>query len=148
MLFDYGEENNLNLKAIIVLGRMRISMDAVLGKSIQATGLTIGQFGVLEALYHKGPLTVNQIIEKTLSSSGNMGVVIENLIKNGMIIKRVAPDDKRSRIIEISEKGKQLIKGFFPDHIIAIERCLSGLSTEEKRQLILLAKKLGKNTAV
>jgi MarR family 2-MHQ and catechol resistance regulon transcriptional repressor len=44
--------------------------------------LTISQFGVLEALYHKGPLCQRDIASKILKSTGNITLVIVNLEKS------------------------------------------------------------------
>ena len=74
-------EKEINLKLVIVLGRLMKSMEQALAPRIIKAGITITQFGVLESLYYKGPLAVNEIIRITLSSSGNMGVVISNIEK-------------------------------------------------------------------
>lgn len=38
-------------------------------------GLTTSQFGVLVALYHKGSLSVGEVQEKILSTSGTIPVI-------------------------------------------------------------------------
>lgn len=148
MIVDYGLENNLNLKTLIVIGRMVKSIDAVLSPNIAETGLTQGQFGVLEALYHKGELTVNQVLDKTLSTSGNITVIIDNLIKMGLVEKKVSPKDKRSRLLNATENGKRVIHDFFPSHLEVLNKAMSGLNDEEQVQLIHLAKKLGTSIGV
>lgn len=103
------------------------------------------QFAVLEALFHKGPLTVNEIIETTLSSSGNMGVVIRNLEKAGFVKKAVSEQDRRSRKVSLTDKGEELIAALFPEHVKDIMRAFKGLDISEKSALIELVKKLGKS---
>ena len=138
-------EKEINLKLIIVLGRMTKSMEKALTPEINNSGITMTQFAVLEALYHKGPLTVNEIIETTLSSSGNMGVVIRNLEKSGFVKKAVSEQDKRSRKISLTDKGEELIAALFPEHVKDIMRAFKGLDISEKSALIELVKKLGKS---
>lgn len=104
----YGELNDLNLKAIIALSRCIQSVNKRELKIIKEGGLTYSQFGVLEVLYHKGDLRVSEILEKTLSTGGNMTVVIDNLAKDNLIERRPDPKDRRASLISISEKGKNL----------------------------------------
>lgn len=63
---------------------------------MKAGGLTSSQFAVLEALYNKGDLKICEIIEKILTTSGNITVVIKNLEKEEFISKYPDPEDKRS----------------------------------------------------
>ena len=53
--------------------------------SMSAADLTVSQFGVLEALHHKGPLCQRDIAAKILKSSGNITMVIDNLEKRGLV---------------------------------------------------------------
>ncbi len=62
----------------------RVSSNVALG------GLTISQFGVLEALLHLGPLSQTMIGGKLLKSGGNITLVIDNLEKDGFV--RRQPD--------------------------------------------------------
>lgn len=140
---NYDDETTLNLKLMVVLGKLNKALFGALTPDIAANGMTPTQFGVLEALYHKGPLTINEIIEKTLSSSGNMGVVINNLEKSGLVIKKVSQEDKRCRKVHLTAYGEDLISTYFPKHIKTLNGTFSNLSTEEKKQLRELMKKLG-----
>ncbi len=74
---SYGKESDTNLKLIIGLARSSNNIRRSESDIIRNSGLTFPQFGVLEVLYHKGDLRVCQIIEKTLSTGGNMTVVIQ-----------------------------------------------------------------------
>lgn len=60
-------------------------------RTIKQVGLTAAQFGVLEILYHKGNLRIGEILEGTLSTGGNMTVVIENLEKTGFVVRYPDP---------------------------------------------------------
>ena len=101
----YSEEEEINLKLIIGLSRTMQSITKKQSRFINEKSLTLPQFGVLEVLYHKGPLCINDIIEKTLSTSGNMTVVIENLRKDKYIEKK-----KLETIIGTSFQTKKITK--------------------------------------
>lgn len=139
---DYGELNNLNLKTIIALRRCIQSIDKKEITLIKEGGLTLSQFGVLEVLYHKGDLRISEIIKKTLSTGGNMTVVIDNLEKESLVTRYKDPSDRRAFLISITQKGKNLIESIFPKHLENINEILSELSMQDKNILIYLLKKI------
>ncbi|WP_017416400.1 MarR family winged helix-turn-helix transcriptional regulator [Clostridium tunisiense] len=138
----YGELSDLNLKTLIALSRTTNNVHKREYKTIKEGGLTVSQFSVLEVLYHKGDLKVAEIIDKTLSTGGNMTVVIENLVKDGLVTRYKDHEDKRINFISITEKGKDIIDEIFPKHIENINEIFSSLTIEEKQSLIGLLKKL------
>ncbi len=139
---SYGKENDLNLKTVIALNRSFQSVRKRELKTIKKGGLTLAQFGVLEVLYHKGDLRICDIIEKTLSTGGNMTVVIDNLLKDGFVVRHPDPNDGRASLIGISNKGIGIIEEIFPEHVENIGAILSPLTSEEKQLLIDLLKKV------
>lgn len=142
---SYGYLNDLNLKLLITMSRAMTEINKAQASVITQNGLTLGQFAVLEVLYHKGELCINDIIKKILSTSGNVTVVIENLIKEGYITKQKDPLDKRVSLINITMKGRELIEKIFPMHLDNLEEIFHVLTDEEKIKMIELSKKLGKS---
>ncbi|MFC1657511.1 MarR family winged helix-turn-helix transcriptional regulator [Candidatus Moduliflexota bacterium] len=132
-------------KLVVVMGRSFHSLEKALFKHVRSMGLTPTQFIVLEMLYHKGPLTVNEIIETSFSSSGNIGFVVKNLLKAGLVDKQIDTQDRRVRKIRLTETGRARIKDYYPEHLKEIEQCFRGVTTEEKKVLILLLSKLKKS---
>lgn len=139
---NYGNETNLNLKLIIGLNRSILYLRRNEAELIRTVGLTMAQFGVLEVLYHKGPLRVCQISEKTLSTGGNTTVVINNLMKEGLISRQRDAEDNRAFLVTLTSKGHELIDELFPKHLVNVDKEFQHLSIEEKEQLLMLLKKL------
>lgn len=139
----YGEENDLNLKVVIGLSRANQAIQKRSAVTFKEGGLTTAQFAVLEALYHKGTLTIQEIINSILSTGGNMTVVINNLEKEKLIERHINPEDKRSSLIEITDKGKRIIEEIFPNHLQGLKEEFQVLTKEEKQTLITILKKLG-----
>ena len=135
------EENKLDLSTLVVFTRAEHTIHRKEYQTIKESGLTPAQFGVLEALYNKGDLRINELIEKILTTSGNITVVIKNLEKEGFIRKNIDPEDKRSCIISLTDKGKDRIEAILPKHIDNIRDIFAILSDEEKRVLKNILKK-------
>lgn len=104
--------------------------------------LTVSQFGILEALYHLGPMSQKELAAKILKSPGNITTIINNLVKNEFVSRRISPEDKRFYSIELTAGGRQLIEEIFPYHADVIKERFSILSESEQRTLGKLLKKL------
>ena len=126
------KDSKLNLTTLIAFTRAEHKIHNLEYKTIKESGLTISQFGVLEVLYNKGNLRIGEIMEKILTTSGNITVVIKNLEKDGFIKKISDPLDKRSTIISITDKGIKVIEEILPDHIKNINNIFDVLTEEEK----------------
>jgi MarR family 2-MHQ and catechol resistance regulon transcriptional repressor len=132
------------LNAFINLAR---AFDSVLGRitpELEAQGLTTGQFGVLEALLHLGPMCQHALAQKLLRSGGNITLVIDNLEKHGWVRRERQKDDRRMIVIHLTQPGRRLIERVFPEHAAAIERELSSLAPREQEDLRRLCRKLGR----
>ena len=110
---------------------------------LSAPKLTISQFGVLEALYHKGPLCQRDIAAKILKSTGNITLVIDNLEKQGLVRRERDTEDRRYLTIHLTETGSTLIVKVFADVEASIVTEMASLTESEQELLGNLCKKLG-----
>lgn len=141
-VISYDEESQLNLKLVIAFSRSALRLHRSTQRLVGEHHLTLPQFGVLEALYHLGDLRISEIIEKTLSTSGNMTVVVRNLEQEGLVHRLQDTSDKRAFRIEITEKGRKIIADLFPEHLMQLSQNLERLHMDEKQELLRLMKKL------
>jgi len=112
-------------------------------RPMTAADLTISQFGVLEALLHKGPLCQRDIAAKILKSSGNMTMVIDNLEKRGLVRRERDSEDRRYLTVHLTAAGSALIAKVFVDVAAAIVAEMGSLTAIEQEKLGRLCKKLG-----
>jgi MarR family 2-MHQ and catechol resistance regulon transcriptional repressor len=112
-------------------------------QSIANTGLCLTDFAALEALLHKGPLTISEIQEKVRLASGSMTAAVDRLEKLGLVVRKSSPTDRRARVVELTAKGKRLAASSFERHAMDIEALMSALSDREMEQLYGSLKKLG-----
>lgn len=131
------------LDAFIKLMRATESINNRLNRYHAEADITVSQFGVLEALYHLGPLNQKALGEKLLKSGGNITMVIDNLEKSGWVERRQDPSDRRSMLINLTPEGKKFIADYFPKHLDRIMEEFEVLSDEELEELARICKKLG-----
>ena len=109
--------------------------------------LTMSQFGVLEALYHLGPMCQNELGHKILKSSGNMTLVIDNLEKKNLVKRTRSTEDRRMVMVSLTRDGEELMERILPGHVAAIMEEMNVLNPEEQEKLGELCRKLGKVSA-
>jgi MarR family 2-MHQ and catechol resistance regulon transcriptional repressor len=125
------------------LMRAAESVTGRVSRHMSAAGLTISQFGVLEALLHKGPLCQRDIAAKILKSTGNITMVIDNLEKRGLVRRERDSQDRRYLTVYLSDTGRVLVTRVFDGVESSIVTELAVLSDAEQSQLGALCKKLG-----
>jgi MarR family transcriptional regulator, 2-MHQ and catechol-resistance regulon repressor len=145
--FQGRKETVRALNAFINLIRASDSVASHLSVHIEESGLTMGQFGVMEALLHLGPMCQHALAEKLLRSGGNVTLVIDNLEKHAWVRRERQKDDRRMVKIFLTPKGERLIARVFPGHTEAVVREFSSLTAEEQETLRRICRKLGKNDA-
>ena len=113
--------------------------------SLQGLGMCPGDFAVLEALLHKGPLPVNAIGKKVLLTSGSMTAAVDRLEKRGLVERRDDPEDRRTRVVHLTSEGRKLIRRLFAIHERDMERVIAVLNAREREELSGLLRKLGRS---
>src|SRR6266849_10067172 len=112
-------------------------------RSIANTGLCLTDFAALEALLHKGPLTISEIQDKVRLASGSMTAAVDRLEKLGLVVRKASPSDRRARVVELTAEGKRLAASCFKQHAKDLDALMSALSEKEMEQLYGSLKKLG-----
>lgn len=135
------------LKLLVVLSRASAAVQAHLQASVAEFDLTLMEFGILEALYHRGPMLLGEVQRKILVSSGGVTYLVDRLEKRGLVERRDCPDDRRARFAVLTPEGEALISRVFPEHARCIERVLAGLEPEEQETAIRLLRTLGRFAA-
>jgi len=105
--------------------------------------LTESQFGVLDALFHLGPMKHRELRKKILKSGGNITMVVNNLEKRDFVQRKRSEKDKREFIIHLTSKGKNRIQEVLPTIVKKIKRNFEILSKDEQKELQRLCKIIG-----
>jgi MarR family 2-MHQ and catechol resistance regulon transcriptional repressor len=134
-------------KLWIVLARCHRALAITTERSIADLGLCLSDFMVLEALLHKGPLTISEIQAKVLLASGSMTAAVDRVESMGLVVRKTTPTDRRARVLELTANGRRLIAKAFREHAQHLENAMSVLNAEEKRILYTGLKKLGHSVA-
>lgn len=131
------------LKLWVVLTRAQDAIRAHVEADIAGLEITPTEFGILEALYHRGPLLLGDVQKKILVSSGGVTYLVDRLEAKGLVERQECPNDRRARYAALTPEGRVFIGRVFPGHVRAITRALSGLTKAEQAMATDLLRRLG-----
>lgn len=144
-LKSYGKRADKSMQTVLRIERLRFRYHNNLINYLAEFDLTFNQFKVLEVLYHRGDLNIGAITKLTMSTPGNITVVVRNLKRDGWITAIKDPDDSRASILTITQKGINVIEKLFPNHAKNIDKFLDVLSDNELDTLYELLNKVYKS---
>jgi DNA-binding MarR family transcriptional regulator len=108
-------------------------------------GLQPGEFDVLATLKRSGPpymLSPTRLYEATMISSGGMTNRLDRLERSGLVERRPDPDDRRGKLIALTDAGKRVTDETIGRHVANEVQLLAVLSPAEQEKLSALLKKL------
>jgi MarR family transcriptional regulator, 2-MHQ and catechol-resistance regulon repressor len=141
--YEGSKETMRALAAYTNLVRATDSIVGLLTKQLDSFGLTMGQFRVLEAVLHVGPMSQSALCEKLMCSDGNMTFLIRKLMGRGLILRETIKGENIKWTIHLSPAGQKLIAKVFPQHARVIRARMAALKSREQETLRNLCRKLG-----
>jgi DNA-binding MarR family transcriptional regulator len=127
------------------LDRVRGHVDRELDRVFAEHHLTRPNFEVLVTLARledEGGVTQRQLMEALGLTSGTVSVRIDRLVELALVERRRDPRSRRSVLIALTERGRELFERVVPAHLANETRLLSALSNEDRRLLEGLLRKL------
>lgn len=129
----------------LALMHAHAAMSKVAHESIRHTGMSLTDFAVLESLLHRGPLPVNVIATDIHLTSGSMTTAVDRLVARGLVLRSENPADKRSRLVRLTDEGREAIESSYGQHAADLQAVLdASLTTVERAELFSLLRKLEK----
>jgi len=143
-LKNYDNRTIKSMKTIVKIDRFSLKFRNKLVNYLNEFDLTFNQFKVLEVLYHRGDLNIGSITKLTMSTPGNITVVVKNLKRDGWITSIASKEDKRASILTITPKGVEVIENVFPNHAQNLHSSFEVLNDDELDTLYMLLDKVYK----
>jgi MarR family 2-MHQ and catechol resistance regulon transcriptional repressor len=134
------------LNALIKLVRCATSLTARLEARLREEGFTGNQFGLLEALFHLGPLEPCELGPKLLTSRPNVVLLIDQHEKGGLLRRTPVARDRRRVLVKLTPEGRRVIGKIFARHLGRLVEEFSVLSAAEQEELARLCRRLGKRS--
>jgi MarR family transcriptional regulator, 2-MHQ and catechol-resistance regulon repressor len=144
---DLDPASAATLRLWVIMSRAHAAIAAHAGADVARHGLTLAEFGILEALYHRGPMLLGEVQRRILVSSGGITFLVDRLTAKGLVERRTCQADRRARYAALTAQGEELVAEIFPEHAEALTRAMGGLSREEQQLAADLLRTLGVEAA-
>ncbi|MDS1029660.1 MarR family transcriptional regulator [Bacillota bacterium LX-D] len=118
-------------------------IEFILNKHYQEYGLSETKFNALFLLYKASDgLLLSELGDLMLVTRANITGLMDRLEKDELVQRLYHPNDRRSIIAKITEKGREIIEKIIPRHIKINQELVSNLSEEEKKIANTILEKL------
>ena len=109
--------------------------------TVREANLTPPQFQTLRLLWEQDSQPFKDLAASNGCTRPTMTGIVDTLEKKDLVTRQSNPDDRRSLLVTLTEKGAAL-EGRTPDLDLIYAKCCVGLNAEEFQQLGLLLSKL------
>jgi len=105
------------------------------GLYAKSTGLSMPQFSVLMQLHHKGVCGVSNISERFDITNAAASQLVDKLVQSGFIKREEDPHDRRAKLLNLTDKGKELIQQGIEERYRWVDQLAERLTVEERLQV-------------
>lgn len=105
------------------------------GLFAKSTGLSMPQFSILMQLHHKGVCGVSDISERFDITNAAASQLVDKLVQSGFIKREEDPHDRRAKLLNLTDKGKELIQQGIEERYRWVDQLAERLTVEERVQV-------------
>src|SRR5258708_24975811 len=116
----------------LVLSRCHRALNQIAERSIEDAGLCLSDFAALEALLHKGPLTITEIQGKVPLAMGSMTAAVDRFEKRGLLKRTSDKQGRRANELKLTPEGKRVVQRDFHWHAAELDAATAILSAADR----------------
>ncbi len=122
---------------------MRHFMDIAMQHSLhersrlaKESGLSMHQLGILMQIHFRGNCGISEISNRFDITNAAASQLVDKLVQSGLIQREEDPQDRRAKLLNITEKGKKMIQQGTERRYRWVEDLAQKLSAEERERVI------------
>lgn len=101
----------------------------------KATGLSMPQFGILMQLHYRGNCGVSDIGDRFDITNAAASQLVDKLVQSGLIQRAEDPNDRRAKLLNLTDKGRDLIRQGIEQRYRWVDQLAGKLSAEEREKV-------------
>ena len=137
IVLDFSEIYRLN-------NRINKKFEKLQRRIIQKENLTTAQYSILQQLWKNDGIKFKQLADACCCSQSTITGIVDTMEKKDVVIRKMNPEDRRSVLVMLTDKGKKLEKET-PNINSILDNCCSGFDPNDIQLLTILLKKLDKS---
>lgn len=119
----------------VVLARAYRSMESYVERSVASLDIGLSDFMILEALLHKGPMTMSALCEAVLLANASMTAAVDRLEEKKFVERIADKADRRVRMVQLTAEGAALIKRLYARHLKDLDEVMAGVTAAERAEM-------------
>lgn len=101
---------------------------------VEGSGITLSQMHTIEILGVNNMIKMKDLAAKMGVTTGTLTVMIDNLEKKGLVSRIQNPEDRRSYVIKLSEKGLAHYRRHSDFHLGLTRECTANFSEADMKR--------------
>ena len=103
----------------------------------RSTGLSMPQFSLMSQMYHRGACGMSGISERFELTPAAASQMVDKLVQSGYIVREEDPNDRRAKLLKLTDKGRQLIEQGNEERHHWVNDLAGKLTMEERAQIVV-----------
>lgn len=128
-----------------IMNRTNTKLKNELLQRLKPYDVTPEQWAVLNRLWEREGLSPKELAELTSKDQPNIARILDKLEKKELITRQTNPDDNRSFLIYLTDRGRELKDELIPLALAALNKALRGIEQEQVKELKLLLNRIYTN---
>lgn len=124
-----------------LMAQMRRHCSVAVNKQLAVVGASLNEFAVLVRVSEETDVPQSELAYDAAIDPAAVSRLIRDMTRAGTVTTRVDPSDKRQRFVNITPKGRTLVRTLAPIVDSTLAPFMAGLSAEEEEQFVLLLRK-------
>ena len=105
------------------------------GRFAKSTGLSMPQFGLLMQMHHKGACGMSEVSERFEITPAAASQLVDKLVQNGFIQRVEVPHDRRAKLLNLTDKGRDLIQRGIQERYLWVDELAEKLTADERARI-------------
>jgi MarR family transcriptional regulator for hemolysin len=126
----------------MLIGRTRRVVWANAARRLETAGETVLAWQLLSHLVREGKSTQSELAAGIGQHAAGVSRLLDDLEKQGYVLRRRDPKDRRRVHVEASARGKRRFQEGLPELVAAVDQALGPLNESERRVLRDLLRKV------
>jgi len=127
-----------------LINRINKKFEKLQRKIIQKENLTTAQYSILQQLWKTDGVKFKTLADECYCSQSTITGIVDTMEKKDIVVRKDHPEDRRIKLVVLTEKGKTL-ENETPKMNSILENCCSGFDPNDIEILTILLKKLNKS---
>ena len=111
-------------------------------QELQDLNLTPVQYGALQTVQHQPGIDQRTLARQIALDTSTTAGVVDRLEARGLLQRSLSPEDKRVRLLHLTDDGAQLLERMVPSVLRVQDRILEPLTPAEREEFVRLAQRV------